>query len=904
MSVSAHMYKSTTDWVLPGYFVFRLAGMEAALTTGLRTGRSVAWADQMIETEHALSSAKDELADALGEIVSAPAMDGLRRELLELRRDVFNLRLPHEETCRTVTSRLPTELGGALAGWVALRRDHEARLRQGSAILDAELAEGREHLRLLAEHPRLRTGILLASPSLDASMSRYLKTAGAKLDKRSRRIERSLLEYVYRTACKTSPFSTLTAVALGHFEPGPGGILTMVGPPDEWISHTRLNLAILARISEAVLADPGMVDDLPVRLTTGLRADHERVRYVRREQIFGDDDEAVTLDTVQESLFYLPGHEILSDVLDVLADAATLRLGELRDRLTTRGKARDEVEAYLAHLLRLGLLVTPSLHVDIHEADPVGGFTQRLRALDRPWADAFAGKLDVVSGAVGRYADAELPERRSLLDSIRTALADDPAPVRAPRTLLYEDVTVGPARITADPAVWERLLTPALQSLCRILPIFDVMLPQRLMLRAFFQARYGTAGRCDDVPAFLHEFQHDFFEHYQSTAMRRLEFDDDNDYVDQPNLLNIPELTALDDARRELIRQMRSRYRGLPPGAEELVLDEDFIDAVAARVPPTGGSLEPRCFFLQIGQDAGGRPLAVLNRAYSGLTLQFSRFGHCLAQGDAGLIDGLRAHLAAICPADAVFAEVKGGYETTNLNLHAPVTPYEIVGPGDLSFRPEHEQVPMDDLFIEDSADGRLKLRSRRLGREVIPVYLGFLLPLALPEMQRLLLTFSYTTMARIDMWGGTDEPLGDASIGGHPRLSHGNLVIQRRLWKTRTDRLPRPAQDRGDADHFLDWVRWHRENGLPRRVFVTASQSAGNGDDPPVLASGKPQFIDFDSHFSLMLLDDIVRTAGERVVFTEMLPDLENLWPYAGGGAYVSELTVEMDGVRGENRD
>lgn len=903
MSISAQTYEPTTDWVLPGYFVFRLAGIEATVTTGLRTERSVAWADQVIETEHALSSAKDELADALGEIVGAPAMDDLRRELLELRRDVFNLRLPRDETCQAVTGRLPAAVGGALTDWVALRRDHEARLRQGGAILDRELIQGREHLRALAEHPRLRTGILLASPSLDASMGRYLKTAGAKLDKRSRRIERSLLEYVYRTACKTSPFSTLTAVALGHFEPEAGGILTMAGPPEEWISHTRLNLAVLARIGEAVLADPGMVNDLPVRLTTGLRADHERVRYVRREQTFGDDDEAVTLDTLHESLFYLPGHDILSNVLVVLSEDSTVRLGDLLDRLTTRGKARDEVEAYLAHLLRLGLLVTPSLHVDIHEPDPVGGFTRRLRALDRPWAEAFAGKLDAVSDAVGRYAGAGLPERRSLLASIRATLSDDPVPVRAPRTILYEDVTVGPARVTADPAAWERLVTPALQGLCRILPIFDVMLPQRLMLRGFFQARYGTAGRCDDVPAFLHEFQYDFFEHYQSTAMRRLEFDDDNDYVDQPNLLNIPELTALDDARRELVRQMRARYRGLPPGADELVLDEDFIDAIAARVPPTGGSLEPRCFFLQVGQDTGG-PLAVLNRAYSGLTLQFSRFGHCLARGDAGLIDGLRAHLAAICPDDAVFAEVKGGYETTNLNLHAPVTPYEIVGPGDLSFRPGHEQLPMEDLFIEDSADGRLKLRSRLLGREVIPVYLGFLLPLALPEMQRLLLTFSYTTMARIDMWGGTDEPIGEASIGGHPRLRYGNLVIQRRLWKSRTDRLPRPAQDRGDADHLLDWVRWHRENGLPRQVFVTASQPTGDGEDPPVFASGKPQFIDFDSHLSLMLLDDIVRTAGERVVFTEMLPDLENLWPYAGGGAYVSELTVEMDGVRGGNRD
>ena len=44
--------------------------------------------------------------------------------------------------------------------------------------------------------------------------------AGDTPSKRARRVERSVLEYLLRTACKTSPFSTLTAVGVGTFRPG------------------------------------------------------------------------------------------------------------------------------------------------------------------------------------------------------------------------------------------------------------------------------------------------------------------------------------------------------------------------------------------------------------------------------------------------------------------------------------------------------------------------------------------------------------------------------------------------------------------------------------------------------------------------------------------------------------
>ncbi|WP_265736789.1 lantibiotic dehydratase [Actinacidiphila yeochonensis] len=71
---------------------------------------------------------------------------------------------------------------------------------------------------------------MLASPTLDGQLDAYISDAAPVPDKRGRKKERSLLSYLYRTACKTSPFSTFTAVATGEFRPAPAPAPPRPGP--------------------------------------------------------------------------------------------------------------------------------------------------------------------------------------------------------------------------------------------------------------------------------------------------------------------------------------------------------------------------------------------------------------------------------------------------------------------------------------------------------------------------------------------------------------------------------------------------------------------------------------------------------------------------------------------------
>ncbi|MEV7805993.1 lantibiotic dehydratase [Microbispora sp. NPDC088329] len=898
------------EWTLNPLFVMRVGGLPADVVRGLRCPETVRWAERTLVLEDALAGSRVRVADAL-ETVIADCRDGTRQALIELRRDVFNTRLPRDlPATRTLTAGLTQPARDEVSDWLDRRAEYERVRTAGAALLAGEVEECRAHLRSVAADPRLRHGLQLASGSLDRYLPTYLDAGPGRLGKRARRIERSLLEYVFRTACKTSPFSTLTTVALGRFDDVAGEVLRLEGLDRPARSHVRLNVAALARLTDAIVANPDRCADVPVEMTSGLRADSRRIRYVRRVRQAGDDEASLSFDSLQEDLFYLSNGTMLQELMTALKGEPRMRLGDLAaalHRADPAGRERATIDFYLKRLLQLSLLRVPQLHIDIHSDDPLADFGARIAALGQPWADAAAGRIRAISAFAAEFGLAAHARRGELIEAIRgelTAIQHDLAAEQAsvPRTLLYEDVCLPEATVTAARPRWEEGMLPALRDVMRILPLFDMTLPGKLSFKGFFVARYGRGGRCSDVLRLIHEFHRDFYDHLIKAAQRRRVFDADGEYVPQDNWLRLPEITMLDDARRELVTRLRSAWEALPEGADEIVLDREFFDAVAAKLPESVAHFDPRSFFLQVG-DVDGRPIGVLNRSYSGLTLLFSRFAHCFT--DAGLVAELRRTLKDLQPDGAVFAELTGGYDTTNLNLHPPVTEYELVCPGETSSVDPAAQIAVADLEIyHDEAADRLVLWSPALGREVIPVYLGFLQPLALPEVQRALLLFSHTSMAPLSVWDGVDRPLGDAAIGGHPRLRHGDLVLTRRAWKVHPSRLPSRVAD--DAEWFLAWQRWRRENGLPRRVF--AMVDAGRGEDageadPAATLPRKPQYVDFDSLFSLTLLDHLVKDASQRVVMQEMLPDTDHLWLRAHDGAYVAEQTLEITRHRGEPR-
>ncbi|MFC8824758.1 lantibiotic dehydratase [Streptomyces sp. NPDC057137] len=884
--------------------MLRVAGLPIETVRALRCPASRRWAETMLAEEERLRAAGERVGDLLHDLVgrtgdgadAAPGEAADRRALLKLRREVFNNRLPGQPgaALALVAGRDPAT-GEALSRWLIDRRELAELRSTGAELFAGESAEARAALRGIAGEERLRKGLLLASPTLDAQIDAFVRQGGdGKADKRRRKIERSLLSYLYRMVCKTSPFSTFTGVALGEFDEGSQdgpaeGHGFEVRVAEEWTGHARLNVVALGRLAECVIADPVRRADLPVAPASGWGRDDDRVRYVRRWVTTGDDDTAVTFDAVKDRLFFLRRSGTLERLLDFFERHPALRYGELAAWLADDAQAgAEEAEQYLAALLDLGMVQVPALRTAVHDTDPLRAFQRSLRELGRPWATELAGRLDEAVALTDRFAGAEPAERREVLAALRTTLSDVQSELgaekpRVPQTLLYEDAAAG--RETAmGLGAWRELTAGPLSRVESVLPAFDLTLPQRVTFKGFFLARYGQGGRCDDLLKLVHDFHEDFFDQYMTFTASRTTFDADGQYVPEVNWLGLPQLKAIDTARQLFVERMRALWSA-ESDSEEIDLDSGFLADVAAELAPAAPKFAPMSHHIQLA-DRPHDPLIVLNRSYGGLSFPFSRFTQCFEGLDTALLAGA----AQVQPPGAVFAEVTGGPVTSNLNLHGRLTEYEIVCPGETGTLPEAYRLHLDDLFIEhDETADRLVLRSTRLDREVVPVYLGYLVPLALPELPRTLLLLSPTSMAPLNVWGGVPEGAPVGGVTRRPRVRHGSVVLSRRSWSAPAAELPLHTPGVSDDEWFLGWHRFRRATGLPDRVFVTVSDSGARG-----ATGAKPQYLDFDSALSLTAFEALLKTDGARVVFREMLPDEDGLHAVSQRGRHVSELAVE----------
>ncbi|MEK8143586.1 lantibiotic dehydratase [Streptomyces sp. M10(2022)] len=245
-----------------------------------------------------------------------------------------------------------------------------------------------------------------------------------------------------------------------------------------------------------------------------------------------------------------------------------------------------------------------------------------------------------------------------------------------------------------------------------------------------------------------------------------------------------------------------------------------------------------------------------------------------------------------------MLAEVTGGPVTSNLNLHDRLTEYEIVCPGESGTLPEEFRISLDDLhLVHEAEQDRLVLRSTRLGCEVIPVYLGYLVPLALPELPRTLLMLSPTSMAPLNVWGGVPESEPTGGVSGRPRVRHGSVVLSRRSWSAPATVLP--LYKPGARTTVGSWpgMRSGAPTGCPTgssRPSRTAGRE-GHRREAAVPRLRQP--------LSLSAFEAIVKSPEARVVFREMLPDEDGLHTVSARGHHVAELAMETAGsVRRRN--
>lgn len=860
--------------------MLRIGGLDYAAVDALVSPDVRTALDEEVRLVERCATLGDVLIQSLFEAIHDTRHDqATRKAFLAIKRDLYNSRRPAVAAMSLCIELMPVAFCRCAAEWHDTR-DALDRHRRDAATMAAKLRDdGRLALQQLITERDFRLGLLTSSPSLEKALERYASAPGGPLNRKERHVEEAVVTYVCRTACKTSPFSRLTSVCFGIF----GDVDNLVPPLGAQIAaNVRPNISLLGRLRYFIILNLTRFPDLEVTAQDQLTSTGRRLFYRRRVETVLQNPGPIHA-SAKEFTFNLTKTAALGAVLDCFTHGSSRRVSHLLNVLKNGGMTAQQATHYLQLLADKGLLKPAGLQTAVLDDACWQRFRDQLRRAKDPWLLEVATAIDEVLDGAAAYAASGLEERRALianlearLDGLVSALVPH---ARAPRPVVYEDATLSPAPVVLGQAKWGAALAE-LPAIHRFLSLYDPLLASRLTLKAMFVQRHGRGGTCDDISAFSDHF-HDRF--YTAFASQRRHDGRDSFGSGGLNVQHAPDLEIVKDAREQVQEWVATASR---IGAFEIEFPDALVRQIGGVVAPFQDFLS-NAFYLQF-TNVDGEQVVVVNRIYGGAGSSFSRFGGLFSGAEAeGPVEAvLRNNASTREGQGSVRAEFQGSYDT-NLNQHALSTPLEIVFPGERAAGSKEGQIGVEELCLRhDIHTDRVRLYCSRLGEYIVPVYAGMFYPLALPELQTLLMHFSYPVQIRPDLFAdsGTIEQF-------YPRVRYRNIVIERARWVVPADGLPPRVPGEDEFARLSKYARWNAGRRLPRRCFAQVSE-LGNAAAGP---AQKPFYLDFESPFGLDMLEKANSNRTGVVEFTELLPSPDDAVAAVASKSRVAEFVVEI---------
>jgi len=703
------------------------------------------------------------------------------------------------------------------------------------SALAADRKRARERLRSIVAQPMVREALFVASPSLDESIDLWLADPDSE---RGAKAERTIVKYLARMAGRPTPFGLFAGCSVGTM-----GETTQLrlAPRSAYRRHTRLDMDYLFALCEALARDPE------------LRA---RVRYHPNSSLYRA---AGTLRYAEARLsakvraYHLVAVEP-TDYLDALLERA--REGGTAEALATfladvAETSVEEAREFVTELLESQLLL-PELSAPVTGPEPLLQLAQKLEGhpsaevLRRAGAALSAIDGEPLGASPSRYRDVarslgQLPVEVELARLFQVDLVKPAGELRLGREVLVEMV--------AGVELLHRLARPV-----------DGLRG----FREAFVARYESA----EVPLaeVLDEESGIGFQRNESPGAEASPLLDGFVFPDRGG--DAPRFGAREKlllAKITAAFQRGQREIHLLPGDVDAMATRDSLPlpdsfaVVATVLAESESKLAAGDFRLRFRSASGP----------SGANL-LGRFCH----GDRALEGLVREHLEAearLRPG-AIFAEIVHLPEgrVGNILLRPVLRDWELTYLG-TSGAPRDRQIPLEDLVVS-VREGRIILRSKRHGREVIPR----LSTAHWPSNPRSLGVYRFLCALQMQgvtpglgwNWGALD------ATPVLPRLTCGRIILDVARWRIGADRLSAISEARGAAQ-FAAVQELRRALALPR--FVALQE----GDH--LLP------VDLDHVLPVETFTHLVKSRRE-IVLVELMQDLVAQGPE---GRFVHELVV-----------
>lgn len=726
-------------------------------------------------------------------------------------------------------------LSPGLSFFQALRQENDL---ASAAASDRKLV--RERLEKLTDRPEIKEALWLASPEFFEALS--LWRSDPESDK-GERLEHSLYRYVARMASRPTPFGLFAGCTLGSIA---GHTRLEIGPRTTYYRRSRLDMEYLCNLADKVSSDPALHGLLSFRPNTSLY--FAAGRYHHTQGYVENGARAYRLVATDPSPF-------LAATLERAASGATPC--ELASALVKDDPeiGIDDAQRYLRQLIESQVLVS-DLTPPITGPEPIEDMLAQLDSLSDP-----SLKTALCSVAEGLC---KLDEGKAGND------------LRQYQQIV-ETVTLLPAEFKLDHLIQVDMMKPA----------EDASLDQRLIspiLRAV-EALHSLASTSQDDP--LEQFKKDFRERYQDQEIPLLLALDEEigiglERSEGPGTIPEPLIEGLDfpAADKDIFTVKEAEFillRKLEELAADkktiLELDAALLKSLQAKNPvplPDAfavlgsliGTKDKASFYLQSVVGPSG-------------ALLLGRFCHADGELAIRVHEHLRAEEAVRAGENVIFAEVAHLPEGRigNVVCRPLLRHYEI--PFLATSRASVDrQIAVHDLAVAVE-DDRIVLRSRRLGREVIP---------------RLTSAHAYTHGRNLKLykflcllqtqgvsgalawnWGILDQALF------LPRVVFNDVILAPARWSMTKELIEKLAQ--GDRLGRLQQMeRWRTKTGVPRFVLLAEA-------DHQLL-------IDFENILSVeTLMDYISKRDNARLV--EMVPAPDQLCAHGPEGSFTNELVI-----------
>jgi thiopeptide-type bacteriocin biosynthesis protein len=708
--------------------------------------------------------------------------------------------------------------------------------------LERDRARLRSRLVAAMTRPELRDALFVASPSVDEALEVWQKEPDST---QGRKLEPAVVSYFSRATARATPFGLFAGCTTGTLDTHTR--LHLQGR-QRYRRHSRLDMDYLWALAEAVERDPQLRTILTYEPNSSLYEAAGRLRLAQTR--LGDNGRSYHLVAVDKSPY-------LTAALERARGGAAL--AAVAEVLVDEEISQAEAEAYVAELADNQLLVSHARPL-VTGDEPVHGLVTTLRG-------------HAETAQIGERVD----EARAILEAIDA-----------------EGLGASPDRYRAVASVLGEL--PAQPELSRLVHV-DLLKPAReatLGRRVVSEITRGVGilhqlARPQGADA-LSRFREAFSRRYETREIPLVEALDEETGIgfersSSPLAEASPLLAGLRfrgsdqatqrwTARHSLL--LGKLAQALAEGTDEITLEASDLEALASQQRPP----LPDAFYVTASV-AAESDRAIAHGAFRVLlhylggpsgALLLGRFCHA----DPSLHEFVRAHLRAeeVRRPERLFAEIVHlpDGRVGNILCRPVLRDYEIPYLG-RSGAPADRRIPVTDLLVSVH-DDRIVLRSRRLGREIVPRLtnahnhdwwnLGVYRFLCRLQAQDVASALAWD-------WG----PLQQAPF--LPRVVSGRLVLSRACWNLTDTELRMLGRTMG-AGQFAAVQAWRAERRLPRYVALA------DRDNELV--------IDLDNALSVAALAHQLR-GRRQAVLVEMFPDPDDLCVTGPEGRFVHELVV-----------